>query len=92
MSLKECYPYFKIFELPLRDTWVMGLYDTCSYQSPEGRQVFGVCCNNTAPETPPEEPKKQVNDALDAVVEDFPVEFALAGNCGFRYCVCTLIE
>ncbi len=39
MSLKECYPYFKIFELPLRDTWVMGLYDTCSYQSPEGRQV-----------------------------------------------------
>ena len=51
-----------------------------------------MCCNNTAPETPPEEPKKQVNDALDAVVEDFPVEFALAGNCGFRYCVCTLIE
>ena len=43
-----------------------------------------MCCNNTAPETPPEEPKKQVNDALDAVVEDFPVEFALAGNCRFR--------
>jgi hypothetical protein len=47
-------------------------------------QVFGVCCNNTAPETPPEEPKKEVNEALDAVVEDFPVEFALSGNCGFR--------
>ncbi len=46
--------------------------------------MFGVCCNNTAPETQPEEPKKEVNDALDAVVEDFPVEFALAGNCGFR--------
>jgi hypothetical protein len=43
MSLKECYPYFKIFELPLRDTWVMGLYDTCSYQSPEGRQVSSKC-------------------------------------------------
>ena len=42
MSLKECYPYFKIFELPLRDTWVMGLYDTCSYQSPEGRQVSNL--------------------------------------------------
>jgi hypothetical protein len=48
MSLKECYPYFKIFELPLRDTWVMGLYDTCSYQSPEGRQVRLTDCINVA--------------------------------------------
>ena len=39
MSLKACYPYFKIPEFNTLDTWVMGLYDTCSYQSPQGRQV-----------------------------------------------------
>ena len=41
ISLKECYPYFKIPEFNTLDTWVMGLYDTCSYQSPQGRQVSG---------------------------------------------------
>ena len=39
LSLNECYPYFKIFELSWRDTWVMGHYDTCSYRSPQGSQV-----------------------------------------------------
>merc|ERR1711970_1314333 len=59
MSLKACYPYFKIPEFNTLDTWVMGLYDTCSYQSPQGRQVFGVCCNNTAPlEIPEEDPTR----------------------------------
>ena len=39
MSLKTCYPYFKINDFKPEDTWVMGLYDTCSYQSTRGRQV-----------------------------------------------------
>ena len=39
MSLKECYPYFKIPSLDTADTWVMGLYDTCSYMGPTGRSV-----------------------------------------------------
>ena len=39
MSLKSCYPYFKISDFDTRDTWVMGLYDTCSYLSPQGREV-----------------------------------------------------
>merc|ERR1712024_132014 len=56
MSLKSCYPYFKIHAFSARETWVMGLYDTCSYQSPQGREVFGVCCNNTLPVEIPEEP------------------------------------
>merc|ERR1719507_1667795 len=45
MSLKACYPYFKIPTLAMSDTWVMGLYDTCSYDGPSGRSAFGVCCN-----------------------------------------------
>ena len=39
MSLKACYPYFKIPTLAMSDTWVMGLYDTCSYDGPSGRSV-----------------------------------------------------
>ena len=39
MSLKECYPYFKLPSLATQETWVMGLYDTCSYMGPTGRSV-----------------------------------------------------
>lgn len=38
-KVKSCYPYFKIKDFPSEETWVMGLYDTCSYQSTRGRQV-----------------------------------------------------
>jgi len=86
LSLKECYPYFKIFELGWRDTWVMGHYDTCSYRSPQGSQVFGVCCDKSKPVVKEEEEEDNsvVDDKLDAVVEEFPIEFALSGNCGYR--------
>ncbi|XP_023347415.1 trypsin-1 isoform X3 [Eurytemora carolleeae] len=88
-SLNECYPYFKIFNLSWRDTWVMGHYDTCSYRSPEGSQVFGVCCDST-PRSVTEENEddndetKFIDENNDAIVGEFPIEFALAGNCGFR--------
>ena len=66
----------------------MGLYDTCSYQSTRGRQVFGVCCNNTVPDVLPEEPKNEealVDDENDAIVDEFPIEGQLKrSNCGFR--------
>ena len=55
MDLKSCYKYFKIYAFTSRDTWVMGLYNTCSYQSARGRQVFGVCCNNELPAQMPVE-------------------------------------
>merc|ERR1711936_645450 len=87
MSLKSCYPYFKIADFGTRDTWVMGLYDTCSYQSPQGREVFGVCCNNTLPAEIPEEPVSttKVDEESNALVEEFPLQDAVARrNCGFR--------
>lgn len=84
MSLKSCYPYFKIPSLAMSDTWVMGLYDTCSYDGPSGRSAFGVCCNKSLPPgfTRPEdlpEPEPE-----DSVVDEFPIEFQLSENCGFR--------
>jgi len=90
MSLKSCYPYFKIHAFSARETWVMGLYDTCSYQSPQGREVFGVCCNNTLPVEIPEEPTdtddedEEVDEESEAIVEEFPVSDAVRRNCGFR--------
>jgi len=100
MSLKQCYPYFKLFELPVQDTWVMGLYDTCSYTSPKGRSVFGVCCNNTIIGNLPKEQvenqgvtdiekeDRNVTVEHDAIIEEFPIEAALAApgapQCGAR--------
>jgi len=97
MSLKECYPYFKLPELPVSDTWVMGLYDTCSYMGPTGRSVFGVCCNqnnNTRTPVLELEDEEVTDDSeiddndLDAIIEEFPLEAQLstpgAANCGAR--------
>lgn len=86
MSLKSCYPYFKIPSLAMSDTWVMGLYDTCSYDGPSGRSAFGVCCDKSLPpgfkrpEDLPEEPQ----EPQDFVTDEFPIEFQLSENCGFR--------
>lgn len=87
LKVKSCYPYFKINDFPSEETWVMGLYDTCSYQSTRGRQVFGVCCNNTVPDVLPEEPKNEeafVDDENNAIVDDFPIEGQARRTCGFR--------
>lgn len=65
----------------------MGLYDTCSYQSPQGRQVFGVCCNNTAPVEIPQEVEKEIQDSEDvddAIVDEFPLQDQVRSKCGFR--------
>jgi len=84
MSLKSCYPYFKIPTLAMSDTWVMGLYDTCSYDGPSGRSAFGVCCNKSLPpgfKRPEDLPEPEPQDF---VKDEFPIEFSLSENCGFR--------
>ncbi|XP_058065009.1 uncharacterized protein LOC131214693, partial [Anopheles bellator] len=45
-SFRKCYPYFKVPDLNVWDSWVLGNYDTCSYFNDDGRQAFGVCCTN----------------------------------------------
>ncbi|KAG8236116.1 hypothetical protein J437_LFUL000479 [Ladona fulva] len=51
-SFRQCYPYFKLPDLNNWETWILGMYDTCSYFSSTGRQVFGVCCTNPKYPTP----------------------------------------
>lgn len=47
MAFKNCYPYIKkIPTLSIFDTWVLGTYDTCTYLTSDGRQAFGVCCDD----------------------------------------------
>lgn len=45
-SFKHCYPYFKIPNLSVWESWVLGNYDSCSYFNEDGRQAYGVCCTN----------------------------------------------
>lgn len=49
-SFKHCYPYFKIPNLGLWESWVLGNYDTCTYYNDEGEAAFGVCCTNPLPD------------------------------------------
>lgn len=39
MSFRQCYPYFKLPDLNNWDSWILGMYDTCSYFTAQGRQV-----------------------------------------------------
>lgn len=57
-----------------------------SYQSPQGRQVFGVCCNNDAPVEIPQEVEKESPDTDfdDAIVDEFPLQDQVRSTCGFR--------
>jgi V8-like Glu-specific endopeptidase len=86
MSLKSCYPYFKIPNLAMSDTWVMGRFDTCSYDTPSGREAAGVCCNKSIPpgfKRPEDLPEEDLPEE-DFVTDEFPVEFQVSENCGFR--------
>lgn len=39
-SFRQCYPYFKLPDLTTWETWVIGMYDTCSYFTASGKQVL----------------------------------------------------
>lgn len=51
LTFRSCYPYFKVPDLSIWDTWVLGNYDSCAYFNKDGRQTYGVCCTN--PHRPP---------------------------------------
>ncbi|XP_060806836.1 proclotting enzyme isoform X1 [Amyelois transitella] len=58
-SFHDCYPLFKVANLPGLDGWVMGHYDTCSYISGDNMEVFGVCCTEPVGTPPQQEPDVQ---------------------------------
>lgn len=45
-TYRSCYPYFKIPDITIWDSWILGNYDSCSFFNEAGRQTFGVCCSN----------------------------------------------
>ncbi|BES90963.1 serine protease [Nesidiocoris tenuis] len=53
-SFRHCFPYFKLPDLNTWDSWVLGMYDTCTYFTATGKQMFGVCCEKPASEPPVE--------------------------------------
>ncbi|XP_073994864.1 trypsin-like isoform X2 [Rhodnius prolixus] len=53
-SFRQCYPYFKLPDLNTWETWVLGMYDTCTYFTPSGKQMFGVCCTVPVSKPPTE--------------------------------------
>ncbi|XP_078035087.1 proclotting enzyme [Augochlora pura] len=67
-SFKECYPYFKIPDLSALDGWVLGVYDTCSYEQESGQTNFGICCSNLLPVVTPPPPSNE--DPIDPIIED----------------------
>lgn len=67
-SFRKCYPYFKVPDLSVWESWVLGNYDTCSYFNDEARQAFGVCCTNPITPMPPTETTTEAT-AAPSIVE-----------------------
>ncbi|XP_065166497.1 proclotting enzyme-like [Atheta coriaria] len=85
VSFRECYPYFKLPDLNNWDSWVLGMYDTCSYYTQQGRQMFGVCCNAPQvikPEVKPESTTEAVksSDSTPASSENNGVKYPAYPN------------
>ncbi|KAL9706556.1 hypothetical protein quinque_010074 [Culex quinquefasciatus] len=67
-SFRKCYPYFKVPDLSVWESWVLGNYDTCSYFNDQGRQAFGVCCTNPITPMPPTDSSAETTTAAPPIV------------------------
>ncbi|XP_060861183.1 proclotting enzyme-like [Metopolophium dirhodum] len=45
-SFRSCFPYIKVPNFQYWDSWMAGMYDTCTYISFDHKQMFGVCCDH----------------------------------------------
>lgn len=79
MSFRQCYPYFKLPELGNWETWILGMYDTCSYFTETGRQMFGVCCTNVQ-QTTTEEPEPSTTTSSVSTTASTAVTEATTSN------------
>jgi V8-like Glu-specific endopeptidase len=65
-SIRDCYPNTKLSELSDLETWVVGTKSTCYYTTPNGRQVYEICCEGFRREQVVTEPESIVVQALDS--------------------------
>uniref|UniRef100_A0A182QQV0 Phenoloxidase-activating factor 2 n=1 Tax=Anopheles farauti TaxID=69004 RepID=A0A182QQV0_9DIPT len=79
-SFRKCYPYFKVPDLSVWESWVLGNYDTCSYFNEQGRQAFGVCCTN--PITPLPIDSNPVVEAVPGAILPPPSSIGGTGSFG----------
>ncbi|KAL1492965.1 hypothetical protein ABEB36_011121 [Hypothenemus hampei] len=72
VTFKKCYPVYKTPSIGSFDSWLLAMYDTCSFISAEGRQNFGVCCANIpSSEEPPVEDQTNSTSQLSNPRLDF---------------------
>ncbi|KAK7070281.1 Tryptase gamma [Halocaridina rubra] len=50
VSVKSCYPFFRLPDVSPEDTWIFGIYNSCPMQV-DGQVVFGVCCQHASSAT-----------------------------------------
>lgn len=39
-SFRTCYPYIKLEDLQFGDSWLLGVYDACTYLNIDNKQVL----------------------------------------------------
>ncbi|XP_042221600.1 transmembrane protease serine 9-like [Homarus americanus] len=66
---RECYRYLRLPDIPLHESWVFGIYDTCPLTH-QGSLVFGVCCEKESAIN--QEDDDDTNEVESLVVEQMP--------------------
>ncbi|TRY75246.1 hypothetical protein TCAL_01672 [Tigriopus californicus] len=91
-TVKGCYPYFRLFDFGPTETASYGTYDTCAYDTVNGKQVFGICCSE-------KDIKQDLLDQLEELkneepfdLDEFPLDAQINENCGKRPALSNLIR
>lgn len=71
-TYRNCYPYFKIPDLTIWESWILGNYDTCSFFDADGRQAFGVCCSNPLSIVDQQQQQQPIDDSNHKVTPPAP--------------------
>lgn len=75
LTFRNCYPYYKVTDLSIWDSWMLGNYDSCAYFNKDGRQTYGVCCTN--PQRPPLMPSELPVSLPASLPASLPVSAAV---------------
>eukprot|EP00095_Tigriopus_kingsejongensis_P006640 maker-scaffold1475_size39547-snap-gene-0.9 protein:Tk06640 transcript:maker-scaffold1475_size39547-snap-gene-0.9-mRNA-1 annotation:"trypsin-1 precursor" len=83
-TVKECYPYFRLFNFDADETSTFGTYDTCSIDTRAGKKIFGICCveKNIKADLLAEIEALRTEEPINP--DEFPLDAQVNENCGKR--------
>lgn len=69
LTYRTCYPFFKLPELTVWDSWILPKHDTCAFFNTEGRHTLGVCCKMYYGKPSTDKPSTTLNNEITSAIQ-----------------------